>query len=36
MWVMALILSGFALIPFVETKQPSTLPLVTLNIHFSG
>jgi hypothetical protein len=35
-WVMALILSGFPLMPFVETKHPRTLPLVILNMHFSG
>jgi hypothetical protein len=32
---MALILSRFASIPFVETKQSRTLPLVIPNIHFS-
>jgi hypothetical protein len=32
---MALILLGFALMPFVETIQPRTLPLVIPNIHFS-
>jgi hypothetical protein len=31
----AFILSGFASIPLTETKQPSTLPLLTLNTHFS-
>jgi hypothetical protein len=34
--VMALILSGFASIPFMETRHPSTLPLVIPNMHFSG
>jgi hypothetical protein len=32
---MALILSGFSSMPFVETKHPSTLALVTPNMHFS-
>jgi hypothetical protein len=35
-WMIALILSGLASIPLVETKQPNTLPLVTLKMHFSG
>jgi hypothetical protein len=35
-WAMALILSGFALIPFAETKQPRTLPFVAPNIQYSG
>jgi hypothetical protein len=34
--MIALILSGFASIPFVETKHPRTLPLVTPNKHFFG
>jgi hypothetical protein len=34
--MIALILSGLASIPFVETKQDNTLPLVTLKTHFSG
>jgi hypothetical protein len=34
--VMALILSGFASMPFMEAKHPSTLHLVPLNMHFSG
>jgi hypothetical protein len=33
--VMALILLRFALMPFVETKHPRTLPLVIPNMHFS-
>jgi hypothetical protein len=33
--MMALILSRFALMHFMETKQPNTLPLVTPNMHFS-
>jgi hypothetical protein len=33
--VMALILLGFASMAFVETRHPSTLPLVTPNRHFS-
>jgi hypothetical protein len=36
MCTMALILSGLALIPFTDTKQPRTLPLRTPNTHFSG
>jgi hypothetical protein len=35
MQAIALILSGFASIPLTETKQPSTLPLLTPNMHFS-
>jgi hypothetical protein len=35
-YVMALILLGFALMHFMETKHPSTFPLVTPNMHFSG
>jgi hypothetical protein len=35
-WVIALILSGLASIPLVETKQPNTLSLVTPKMHFSG
>jgi hypothetical protein len=34
--MMALILSGFASMPFMETKHPRTLPLLTPNTHFSG
>jgi hypothetical protein len=34
--MMALILSWFVLMPFMEIKHPSTLPLVTPNTHFSG
>jgi hypothetical protein len=34
--MIALILSGFASMPFMETKCPSSLPLVTPNTHFSG
>jgi hypothetical protein len=34
--MMALVLSGFALIPSMETKHPGTLPLMTPNTHFSG
>jgi hypothetical protein len=33
---MALILSGLASMPLVETKQPSTLPRVTAKTHFFG
>jgi hypothetical protein len=36
MQIIAFILSGFALIPLAETKQSSTLPLLTPNTHFSG
>jgi hypothetical protein len=35
-WMIALILSGLASIPLVDTKQPNTLPLVTPKMHFSG
>jgi hypothetical protein len=31
----ALILSGFASIPFVETKQSGSFPFVIPNVHFS-
>jgi hypothetical protein len=34
--MMALILLGFVLMPFVETRQPRTFPFVILNTHFSG
>jgi hypothetical protein len=34
--MVALILLGFASMPFVETKQSRTLPLVIPNIHFLG
>jgi hypothetical protein len=34
--MLALILSGFASMPFMENKHRSTLPLVTPNTHFSG
>jgi hypothetical protein len=34
--VMALILSGFASMPLVETRQPRTFPFVIPNTHFSG
>jgi hypothetical protein len=34
--MMALILLGFYSMPFIETKHPNTLPLVTPNTHFSG
>jgi hypothetical protein len=33
---MALILSGFASMPFVDTRHTSTLPLVMPNMHLSG
>jgi hypothetical protein len=33
--VMALILSGFASMPFMEIRHPSTLCLVTPNMHLS-
>jgi hypothetical protein len=33
-WVIALILSGFASIPFVDIKHPRTFPLVILNTLF--
>jgi hypothetical protein len=36
MLTIAFILSGFASIPLIETKQPNTLPLPTLNTHFFG
>jgi hypothetical protein len=32
--VMGVILSEFALIPFMETRRPSTLLLVIQNMHF--
>jgi hypothetical protein len=35
-WTNAFILLGLASIPLVETRQPSTLPHVTLKTHFSG
>jgi hypothetical protein len=35
MCTMALILFGLALIPFIDTKQPRTLPFCTPNTHFS-
>jgi hypothetical protein len=35
-YVIALILSGFASMPFVETKHLRTLPLVILYMHFLG
>jgi hypothetical protein len=35
-WMIAFILQGLASIPLVETKQPNTLPMVTLKTHFSG
>jgi hypothetical protein len=35
-WTIAFILSGLALIPFTDTKQPKTLLLCTLNTHFLG
>jgi hypothetical protein len=35
MQTIAFILSGFASVPLTETKQPKTLPLLTLNTHFS-
>jgi hypothetical protein len=34
--VIAPILPGFALIPFVDSKHPKTFPLVIPNTHFSG
>jgi hypothetical protein len=34
-WIIALILSRLALIPLVESKQPNTLPQVTLKMHYS-
>jgi hypothetical protein len=34
--MIALILSGLASIPLVETKQPNTLPHITPETHFSG
>jgi hypothetical protein len=33
---MALILSRFALMPVMETKHSSTLPLIIPNTHLSG
>jgi hypothetical protein len=36
MCIMALILSGLALIPFMDTRHSSTFPLSTLNTHFSS
>jgi hypothetical protein len=33
--MMALILSGFASMPFVESRQSRTFPFVIPNIHFS-
>jgi hypothetical protein len=36
MLTIAFILSGLALIPFTDTRQPSTFPLLTPNMHFSG
>jgi hypothetical protein len=36
MWTIAFILSRLASIPFTNTRQPSTFPLLTLNMHFSG
>jgi hypothetical protein len=36
MQTIAFILSRFASIPSTKTKQPSTLPLLTPNTHFSG
>jgi hypothetical protein len=35
-WVIALILSGFASMPFVDIRHPRTFPFVTPNTHFSG
>jgi hypothetical protein len=35
-WVIALILSGFASIPFVDIRHPRTFLFVTPNTHFSG
>jgi hypothetical protein len=35
-WRMALVLLGLASIPLLETRQPSTLPLVTPKTHLSG
>jgi hypothetical protein len=35
-WRIALILSELVSIPLVETRQPNTLPHVTLKTHFSG
>jgi hypothetical protein len=35
-WRIAFILSGLVSIPLVETRQPSTLPHVTLKTHFPG
>jgi hypothetical protein len=34
--MMALIFSGFALTPLVETRQPRTFPFMIPNTHFSG
>jgi hypothetical protein len=36
MQTVAFILSGFASIPLTETRQPKTLPLLIMNMHFSG
>jgi hypothetical protein len=35
MWTIAFILSRLALIPFSDTRQPSNLPILTPNMHFS-
>jgi hypothetical protein len=35
-WRIAFILSELASMPLVETRQPSTLPLVTQKTHFTG
>jgi hypothetical protein len=35
LFIIALILLGLALIPFTDTKHPSTFPLCTPNTHFS-
>jgi hypothetical protein len=35
-WRIAFIFSRLALMPLVEMRNPSTLPLVTLKTHFSG
>jgi hypothetical protein len=35
-WRIAFILSGLASMPLVNTRQPITLPRVTLMMHFSG
>jgi hypothetical protein len=34
--VIVLILSGFASMPFIDTKHPKTFPLVILHTQFSG